>query len=468
MNKEDLCFTSATELAQAIRDKSLSPVEIAEAILEKIETTNPKVNAFCTLLPDQTMDEARKAEKAVMEGATLGPLHGVPYSVKDLVYTKGIRTMRGSAIFQDYVPEEDAVASERMRMAGGVFLGKTTTPELGWKGVTDSPVTGITRNPWNLDRTPGGSSGGASAQVAAGMGPLAIGTDGGGSIRIPAGFTGIYGLKPTSGRVPVYPASVFATLSHVGPMTRTVADGALMLAALAGPDPRDRYSLESSPEDYVGKLQNGIKGLKVGWSPDLGYARVEPEVATIAAQAAQAFESLGCTVDEIRPEFEDPTETFMVHWQSACAGSLGHLLPQWAEKMDPGLVEAAENGLKYSAAELVAAQMKRHEHYNHVRRYFENYDLLLTPTLAVLPFEVGLLRPPGRENDDMAWALWTPFTYPFNLAPNPAATVPAGLSESGLPVGLQIVGKRFADLTVLQASAAFEKARPWAHLRPNL
>jgi len=349
-----------------------------------------------------------------------------------------------------------------------VFLGKTTTPELGWKGVTDSPVTGITRNPWNLERTPGGSSGGASAQVAAGLGPLAIGTDGGGSIRIPSAFAGIFGIKPTSGRVPVYPGSVFNTLSHVGPMTRTVEDAALMLSVLAGPDPRDRFCLDAPPADYVQELNRGIRGLRVGWSQDLGYARVEPEVARLAAQAAQAFEQLGCHVEEARVGFEDPTETFLVHWQSACAGSLGPLLPQWECRMDPGLVQATRNGLQYSAAELVAAQMRRNAHYDQVRRMFETYDLLLTPTLAVLPFEVGLIRPPDRGDDDLTWATWTPFTYPFNLAPNPAATVPAGFSEDGLPVGLQIVGRRLEDLTVLRAAAAFEQVRPWTQHRPEL
>jgi len=468
MTKDDLCYLPATEMSKAIRNKSLSPVEIAEALLDRIEGVNPKVNAYCTMLPEKTMEEARAAEQAVMKGEELGLLHGIPYSVKDLVYTKGIRTMRGSKMFEDYVPDVDAIATERMRNAGGVFLGKTTTPELGWKGVTDSPVTGITRNPWNLERTPGGSSGGASAQVAAGLGPLAIGTDGGGSIRIPSGFAGIYGHKPSSGRVPVYPASVFGTLSHVGPMTRTVADGALMLAALAGPDHRDRFSLEGAPADYVGELNKGIKGLRVAWSPTLGYAKVAPEVAEIAAKAAKVFETLGATVEEKDPGFPDPTDCFLVHWKSACAGLLGHLLPKWEDKMDPGLVEATKEGMEFSAADYVKAQLHRQEHWAMVDRFFQDYDLLLTPTLAVLPFEVGLLQPKGNSDEPGEWASWTPFSYPFNLAPNPAATVPAGFSSDGLPVGLQIVGRRFDDLGVLQASAAFEEAQPWADKRPQL
>ena len=468
MNKTDLCYTPAARMAEAIRTKALSPVEIAEACLERIEEINPKINAYCTLAPETTLAEARAAEQAVMDGKPLGPLHGVPYSVKDLLYTKGLKTMRGSEIFREYVPEVDAVAVERMRAAGGVILGKTTTPELGWKGVTDSPVTGITRNPWNLERTPGGSSGGASAQVAAGLGPLALGTDGGGSIRIPAGFAGIFGLKPTSGRVPVYPASIFNTLSHVGPMTRTVEDAALMLSVLAGPDSRDRFCLDAAPADYLGELRKGIKGLRVAWSPDLGYANVDSEVARLAKEAALAFEALGCVVEETDPGFEDPTQCFLTHWQSACAGTLGPLLPQWEEKLDPGLVTATRIGLQYSAADLVVAQAKRNEHYDLVRRFFERFDLLLTPTLAVRPFQVGEICPPDRQADDLGWAHWTPFTYPFNLAPNPAATVPAGFSTDGLPVGLQIVGRRLEDLTVLQASAAYEEIHPWADARPEL
>ena len=468
MNNEDLCFTSATELARAVRDKTLSPVDISEAILERIEAVNPKLNAYCTLTAETAREAARRAEQAVMKGEALGPLHGVPFSVKDLIVTKGVRTMRGSKIYEHLVPEEDAPSVERLKAAGGIMLGKTASPEFGWKGVTDSPVTGITRNPWNPEVTPGGSSGGASAQVAAGLGPLAIGTDGGGSIRIPCGFTGIYGIKPTYGRVPAYPASNHDTLSHAGPMTRTVADAALMLSIMAGPHPADRLSLEAPPEDYVGLLGRGIKHLKVGWSPDLGYARVDPQVAGLTAEAAKAFGDLGAEVEGLDPGFGDPTETFMVIYLAGFGGGMADYLPEWEDKMDPGLVTLVKEGQKFTAPDMVKAQIARHEFYDRVRRYFDRFDLLLTPTLAVPAFKVGQLMPDPGEDDLRAMAAWTPFTYPFNLTGNPAATVPAGFTREGLPVGLQIVGRRFADLTVLQASAAFEQARPWADKRPSL
>ncbi|MBI4767109.1 MAG: hypothetical protein HY787_21395 [Deltaproteobacteria bacterium] len=277
-------YTSARELARLVRRKELSPVEIIKAYIRRIETVNPMVNAFCTTTFDSAIKEAKQAELAVMKNKALGPLHGVPFSVKDLVCTKGVRTMRGSKIFESFVPQDDAPLVERLKKAGGILMGKTTTPEFGHKGMTDSPVTGITRNPWNLERIPGGSSGGAAAQVAAGMTPLAMGTDGGGSIRNPASLTGIYGLKPTFGRVPVYPAGSFDSLSHAGPMARTVGDAALMLSVMAGPHEADSLSLEGVPDDYQGKLKAGIRGLRIAWSPNLGYVPVlEKEVADIAA-----------------------------------------------------------------------------------------------------------------------------------------------------------------------------------------
>ena len=468
MNKEDLCFLSATEMAAAIRAKKLSPVEITQTLLERIEAVNPKLNAYVTLTAETALEQARKAEAAVQKGDSLGPLHGVPYSVKDLVITKGVRTMRGSKIYEDFVPDEDTVPVERLQAAGGVMFGKTATPEFGWKGVTDSLVTGITRNPWNTALTPGGSSGGASAQVAAGLAPLAIGTDGGGSIRIPSAFAGIFGFKPSYGRVPVYPASFHDHLSHVGPMTRTVADAALMLSVMAGPDDADRFSLEAQPADYVGELRRGIKGLKVAWSPDLGYAQVEVAVAEIAGRAVKVFSELGCHVEEVNPGFGDPTPFFEVFWRGSNAGAYSALLPEWGERMDPGLVEWVKAGEKVSAVEFVQAQVARNAFWDKVRQFFQGYDLLLTPTLAVLPFEVGRTMPAGREGNEYGWINWTPFSYPFNLTHLPAATVPAGFSAEGLPVGLQIVGRRHADLTVLQAAAAFEEARPWADKRPSL
>ncbi|HKJ00223.1 MAG TPA: amidase [bacterium] len=468
MNRDDLCYTPATELAKAVREKRLSPVEITEAVLERIDAINPKLNAYCTPTAEQAMAKARAAEQAVMDGKRLGPLHGVPYSVKDLVITKGVRTMRGSKIYEHFVPEEDTPAVERLRGAGGILLGKTCSPEFGWKGVTDSPVTGITRNPWNLEMTPGGSSGGASAQVAAGLGPLAIGTDGGGSIRIPAGFTGIFGIKPSFGRVPTYPASNHDMLSHMGPMTRTVSDAALMLSVMAGPHEADRFSLEDGPADYEELLDRGVGDLRIAWSRDLGYARVDPQVAALTERAAQAFAELGAQVDAVDPDFGDPTDTFITLYVLGAGGGLADLLEEWESRMDPGLVTVVKMAASFKGLDVIRAQMARHQYWDRVRRFFDRYDLLLTPTLAVPAFRVGQLVPNPERSSLRDMFAWTPFSYPFNMTGNPAASVPCGFTDEGLPVGLQIVGRRFADLTVLQASYAFEQARPWADQRPKL
>lgn len=468
MKNEDLCFTPATELAEAVRTKKLSPVEITQTFLERIEAVNPKINAFCTLTPDLAMTEAREAEDAVMKGRDLGPLHGVPYSVKDLILTQGIKTMRGSKLYENDVPVEDAVVYERLRKAGGIMLGKTATPEFGHRGSTDSKVSGMTRNPWNTAMTSGGSSGGASAQVAAGLGPLAVGTDGGGSVRIPAAFTGIFGHKPSFGRVPLYPASAHDHLANIGPMTRTVGDGALMLGVMAGPDDRDRFSLEAAPEDYLGELEKGIKGLRVAWSADLGFAKVDPEVAKVAGEAAKVFKGLGCHFEEINPGFSDPSDIWWTLWNTAMAGYLGHYLPEREGDMDPVLVAMIKQGMKISAAELTRAQLARHDVYEAMRALFDNYDLLLTPTVAVLPFDVGHVVPPASIDQPNPLLAWAPFTSPINLTMNPAASVPAGFSASGLPVGLHIIGKRFQDGTVLRAARAFENAQPWAEKKPSL
>src|SRR5713226_8686491 len=292
---DDLCWMPASEMAPAIRRRKLSPVEVMKAVLARIERLNPRLNAFVTLTADQALKDARAAERAVMKkGATLGPLHGVPFSTKDLVITKGVRTTFGTRLFADNVPAEDAPMVERMRAAGAIQLGKTNTPTMGWIGATHNLLFGATRNPWNLDRTPGGSSGGASAAVAAGMGPLAIGTDGGGSIRIPASFAGIFGHKASFGRIPAYPASAAWSLSHIGPMTRTVTDAALMMNVSAGPDSRDQFSLPAERVDYVKALKGSLKGLRIAWVPDPGYAKlVDPAVTAVCARAAKRFRELG-------------------------------------------------------------------------------------------------------------------------------------------------------------------------------
>jgi len=468
MTDAELCYTPATELGGLIRARKLSPVELTRAVLERAERLNPTLNAFCTLTAEAALGAAREAEDAVMRGRALGPLHGIPFTIKDLAFTKGVRTMSGSFIFAERVPDMDAPFVRRLREAGGIMLGKTATPEFGWKAIGDSPLTGSSRNPWNTTMTTGGSSAGAGAAAAAGLGPLHQGSDGAGSIRIPSGFCGIYGLKPSYGRVPMWPVSNNDYASHVGPMTRTVSDAALMLAVMAGADTWDRTSLEAAPADYVGRLDAGVKGLRGAWSPDLAGLRVDPDVAAVGAEAARAFEGVCGVVEEVKPGFADSHALIRCLWSAHEAGNYAQYLPRWRDRMDPGLVACIEDGLRYSVTDYVEARGRKLAYWDSVRPLFETYELLLTPTTSVAAFPVGRLNPEGWPQHAWDWLAWASFSYPFNFTGQPAATVPAGITPGGLPVGLQIVGRLFADLTVLQASAAFESARPWARRRPPL
>ena len=468
MASDDLCWMPAAELAAAIRRKKLSPVEVVRAALGRIERVNPTLNAFVTVTAEQAMKDARAAERAVMKkGARMGPLHGVPFSTKDLVITKGVRTTFGTRVYADNVPTEDAPMVERLKTAGAIQLGKTNTPVLGWIGATHNPLFGPTRNPWKLDRTPGGSSGGASAAVAAGLGPLAIGTDGGGSIRIPASFAGIYGLKPSFGLIPVYPFSAAWSLSHVGPMTRTVADAALMLQACAGPDERDQFSLPPQRVDYVKALKGSLKGWRVAWTADPGFARVvDPEVKAVCEKAARRFRELGCRVEEVKPGWPSPREAWETIFCGGLAARLGPYLPERRQDFDAGLVAIVEEARRWGPTRYVQAWFDRLAWGEHARRLFEAYDLLLTPTVACPPFTVGLDNPMEIDGVRLERYEWIPFTYPFNMTGHPAASVPCGFTADRLPIGLQIVGRRFADATVLRASAAFERIQPWSPIKP--
>jgi aspartyl-tRNA(Asn)/glutamyl-tRNA(Gln) amidotransferase subunit A len=468
MNATDLAYTPATDLIARIRSKALSPVEVTRAVLERIEQTNPKINAFVTVTGDTALVAARAAESAVMKGERLGPLHGVPVSIKDLALVKDVPAKFGSAVFEQRIGEVDAPFVRRLREAGAILTGKTSTPEFGWKALGDSPLTGITRNPWNTAMTSGGSSAGAGAAAAAGLGPLHQGSDGAGSVRVPSAFCGIYGLKPTFGRVPMWPVSNTDSASHVGPMTRTVADAALMLAVMAGPDDWDRQSLDAPPADYVGRLRDGVKGLRVGWSLDLGCCRVDPEIGQVARRAAEAFQELGSTVEDAKVSLPDTREMIHLMWNAHYAGNYAPFLEKFRARMDPGLVAALEDGRRYTAEAYVEMRGRKHAYCDAVRALFDTYDLLLTPTVSVAAFEVGRLNPAHFPQHAWDWFPWAGFSYPFNFTGQPAATVPAGFTASGMPVGLQIVGRRLADLQVLQASAAFEEARPWAAKRPAL
>ena len=452
---QDLCALSATELVEAFRKKTLSPVEVTAAVMKRIEKYNPVFNAF-NLVSEAAIDEAKASEARWSAGQPKGLLDGVPVSIKDLILTKGWPTLRGSKTIDAKGPwNDDAPATARLREHGAVLLGKTTTPEYGWKGVTDSPLTGITRNPWNKAKTPGGSSGGAAAAVASGMGPLAVGTDGGGSIRIPCSFSGLFGLKPSFGRVPLWPSSPMGTLAHIGPITRSVADAALMLNVLALPDARDWHALPHDPRDWRMGLEHGVADLRIAFSPDLGYAKVDAEVAAIVKQALQVFQDLGAKVEQKDPGFEDPTGVFVTHWFSGAAMIVRAIKKR--ELVEPGLIEVAAQGEKINTAQILEAHMKRGALGEHMNLFHRDYDLLVTPTLATTAFDAGKEFP---ERNNKRWTDWTPFTYPFNLTQQPAASIPCGLTKAGLPVGLQLVGPRYADTLVLRAARAFETARP--------
>jgi aspartyl-tRNA(Asn)/glutamyl-tRNA(Gln) amidotransferase subunit A len=452
----DPCAFTATALLEGFRKRTLSPVEVAEAVLKRIQALNPRLNAF-NLISDRIVEEARASEARWSAGQPKGLLDGVPVSIKDIILTRGWPTLRGSKTVDPKGPwNDDAPATARLREHGAVLIGKTTTPEFGWKGVTDSPLTGITRNPWNTDKTPGGSSGGAAAAVAAGMGPLAVGTDGGGSIRIPCSFTGVFGIKPSFGRVPAWPLSPFGTVAHVGPITRDVADAALMLTVLSLPDARDWHALPYESRDYGASLHAGVQDLRIAYSANLGYARVDPEVQALVLQAVKVFSDLGARVEEKHPGFENAEPVFRVHWFSGAAALVRNI--KQTASLDPGLLEVAAQGEKITASDLLDAQMKRGALGTHMNLFHRDYDLLVTPTLAVPAFEVGRECP--QTADNKRWTDWTPFTFPFNLTGQPAASIPCGFTRAGLPVGLHIVGPRFADALVLRAARAFETARP--------
>ena len=572
-----LCYLPASDLAAKIRAKEISPVEAVDAVLAHIEALNPRLNAFCFVHADEARAQARAAEAAVLRGDDdLGPLHGVPVSVKDNVSIAGKPLTYGSRLLQDNVASETSPIGARIATAGAIIVGRTNTPEYAWRGSTDNRLFGETRNPWDLSRTAGGSSGGAGAAVAAGLTPLSLGTDGAGSIRIPASFCGIVGHKPSFGRVPFFPSPGANELAaHAGPMTRTVRDAALFLDVLAGPDERDRFSLPASGERYTAFVEGGVEGWRVAWSPDLGHIPVDPEVLQIAESAAQAFLELGARLDRPDLGLPDPepllgtlypfvqaaahagpmtrtvrdaalfldvlagpderdrfslpasderyaasVEGGVEGWRIAWSPDLGHIPvdpevlqiaetaaraflelgahldrpdlglpdpepllgtlypfvqaaahaarpPEQHAEMDPGLVAIAQQGAQLTAVQVGQAMTARAAYWDRMCRALEQFDVLLTPTISVPAFELGIVGPTevnGRPVVHLAWTL----AYPFNLTGQPAITVPCGFTASGLPVGLQILGKRYADGPVLRAAAAFEAARPWAAHRPAL
>jgi aspartyl-tRNA(Asn)/glutamyl-tRNA(Gln) amidotransferase subunit A len=468
MNSETIGFMTAVELAERIRTKQISPVEYMRGLLDRITTLEPKVNAFAYLAADQAMDAAKRAEAALMSGGRIGRLHGVPATIKDLAITKDMPTQNGSLIFKGNRPSEDTPVVPRLRDEGAIILGKTTTSEFGWTGVSRSPLTGITHNPWKFGMNAGASSAGAGAGAAAGFGPLHQGSDGAGSIRMPAHFCGVFGLKPSFGRVPYYPVGTGDLTSHMGPLSRTVADSALMMEVMSGPHFLDYTTLEAGPANYLARLREGIKGKRIAYSPDLGVARVDPDVAALVKKAAEAFTELGATVEEVPTPWAAPGPEMIRFFWSAHMTRLKPHLEKWESQMDPGLVACIRDSENVSVADYQAARERKMPYIADIHRWFENWDFLLTPSVSVAAFPAEKLMPDHWPRHAWDWVSWAEFSYPFNMSWNPAASVPCGFTADGLPVGLQIVGKRFDDLGVLQASAAFEEARPWAHKRPAL
>jgi len=457
---KDILSLSATQLIEQYRAKRMSPVDALNAALQQADEQNPMHNAFVVLDRESALRAARQSEGRWQRGTPLGRVDGVPTTVKDLILAKGWPTLRGSrTIDPNQKWEEDGATVARLREQGAVFLGKTTTPEFGWKGVTDSPLTGVTRNPWNTDLTPGGSSGGAAVAAALGMGWMHVATDGGGSIRIPAAFCGLFGFKPTWGIVPVHPHSPALTLWHQGPISRNVTDAALMLSVITRPDPRDWYAVPSPGIDYTQNLDEGIRGRRIAYSRTLGYAVVDPEVARLVDAAVRKFEDLGAQVEEIDLDLEDPISIMQPLWAVALALAVAPMTTEQRAMMDQPLLDLAEPGFHLSALEYRQLEKARETFARRVTGVHPQYDLVITPQLATTAFAVNHEVPPGTHMQ--RWWQWSPFTYPFNLTQQPAATVPCGFASNGLPVAMQIVGAKFADHLVLKAARAYEREHPF-------
>ena len=459
----DIANLTAVELLARYRDKSLSPVDVTEDTLLRIERYNPVVNAYCHVDPEGALNAARASEQRWFKGQPCGALDGVPASIKDLTLTAGMPTRKGSRTSSASGPwDVDAPFSAFMRKAGAVLLGKTTTPEFGWKGVTDNPLYGITRNPWDTRTTAGGSSGGAGAAAALNLGVLHQGSDAGGSIRIPCAFTGTFGIKPTFGYVPQWPASSMTILSHLGPMTRTVEDAVLMLQTVAQPDARDGLigAPRSTPWLTPG---TDLKGLRIAYSPDFGYVNVDPQVAKVVAQAVAGLVQLGAHVEQIDPGFSDPLEVFNTLWFAGAARLTGQLTGAQCDLLDPGLLRIAQQGERLSLDDYTAALEARAALVARMAAFHEHYDILVSPMLPITAFDAGHNVPPGSGLGE--WMEWTPFSYPFNLTQQPAASVPCGFTREGLPVGLQVVAGRFADDQVLRVCKVYEQHYPSRHLQ---
>lgn len=460
-------FRTAVDLTRAIREKRVSCLEVMQETLAKVQSTEPKLNNFALLCADEALTRARECDSELMSGNPIGPLHGLPLSIKDLIAVKGLRFASGSRAMENNIAGASAPSVERVIAAGACVIGKTTTSEFGCKAVGDSPLTGITRSPWNLNKTPGGSSAGAASSVVAGVTTVALGTDGGGSLRIPGSLCGLVGFKAQFGRVPIFPVSATPTLAHVGPLTRTVADAALILSVISGHDRRDPFSVAGEVPNFLGACDLSVKGMKIAYSRTLGYAQPDPEVVEITERAAKRFEELGCEVIEVEKVLdEDPVDLWMSEFYAGVGVRLKKTLAEQRDIIDPAVAEVLKDALSQTSEEYYTKVFKRYELREKIRCFFENYDLLLSPATPCASFDVGLNVPPSLKHRNIV--SWVYYTYPFNLTGQPAASIPAGFTKEGLPVGLQIVGKINSEVDIIRAAAAFERIQPWFDRYPRL
>lgn len=474
---DSLLDEDATTMAALVRSGEVSACELTGAALARMERREPVLQAFCTPTPELALAQAREVDARRARGETLGALAGVPLAVKDLICTANVRTTSGSAAYKDFVPEDDDITVERLLAADAILLGKTTAPEFGYSGVGHNPLFPSPRNPWDLAMTPGGSSAGSGAAIAARLCPIALGSDGGGSVRIPAAHCGIFGFKASMGRVPLWPGcrderypgvSSWESLEHIGPMTRSVRDAALMMSLMAGPDMRDRHSIPCSDVDWLGAPEHLPGKLRIAFSADFGYVAVDPEVRAVVSAAVQRFAAeIGAELELADPGFPDPAAAFgaLVAMESDLTG-MRQMMAEQGSAMSPHLVAMLQRD--WRAENFTDAIATRKAVSNSLWRFMQRFDLLITPTLAVPPFPLGMQGPEIIDGRMVRNDHWLSFCYPFNFTGQPAASVPAGFTASGLPVGMQIVGRHLDDALVLAASAAFERIQPWNHLQPGI
>jgi len=471
MKKEDICYMPVCDMADKIESQELTSQEITEILIERIERINPIINAYCIPTFELAREMAKKADNSLKKGHKLGLLHGIPLSIKDELEVKDFRTTFGTKLFENNISVKDAVVVERLREAGSVILGKTNLPPLGSKGITDNLIFGPTRNPWNIERTSGGSSGGAAAAVASGLSPLALGSDGGGSIRIPSSFCGVYGIKPTYGRIPQTTVSLLGYISTFvqrGPIVRYVKDAALMLDIMVGEHPLDINSLPKPNFSYLEKINEKPKNLKIGYSLTLGFAKtIDPEVKKNVLNAIDKFENFDWPVEKSKIRIRNAELTMWTIWTTSFAKILRPVLKKRDIKIDDELFGTMKIGMTFSKQDIRNAKKERERISETISRYFKNYDILITPTLACPAFEIDKSFPKQIDGKEVNPGAWMPFTYPFNMSRHPAASIPCGWSSEGLPIGMQIVGKMNDELSVLQVSKAFEEIAPWQDKRPQ-